>query len=487
VRSQISSTHDETFDYVIVGSGAAGSSAARILADTGRSVAIVEEGSRIETEAFSDRVLPTIKSLYRDMGFQLARGRATIPVLQGVCLGGSTVVNSAIVRRMPEEVWSEWERDYGIGHALPWEGLEARWQMIEEELSVAPTPREIWGGNNALMDRARTALGLSGGPISRFVRNCRGSARCQLGCPYGAKQSMLVSYLPYAERKGVRILTGARVERVFFEGDRAIGVMTRSFRLHARRAVIVAASAIQTPLLLARSGVRSAHLGRHFQGHPGGAVVGIFDRPVQMWSGATQGYEIDEYREGLRAKIETVAIPPETLFASLPGVGRKWVRAIADSGHAAVFAVALRAFAQGRVSAGRSGTASIAFDLEPRDVDNLRGALRRIADLLFAAGAREVIPAIHGLPERLGAGEAHLIEDGPRNPGAYALILSHLFGTARMSARETDGVIGTDFAVHGRRNLYVIDSSLFPTNLGVNPQHTIMAIAMEAADRIAAR
>ena len=78
MRSQISSTHDETFDYVIVGSGAAGSSAARILADTGRSVAIVEEGSRIETEAFSDRVLPTIKSLYRDMGFQLARGRATI-------------------------------------------------------------------------------------------------------------------------------------------------------------------------------------------------------------------------------------------------------------------------------------------------------------------------------------------------------------------------------------------------------------------------
>jgi choline dehydrogenase-like flavoprotein len=63
--------------------------------------------------------------------------------------------------------------------------------------------------------------------------------------------------------------------------------------------------------------------------------------------------------------------------------------------------------------------------------------------------------------------------------------MSHLFGTARMSVRPDDGVIGTDFKVHGSENLYVVDSSLFPTNLGVNPQLSIMALARIAAERMA--
>jgi choline dehydrogenase-like flavoprotein len=54
-----------------------------------------------------------------------------------------------------------------------------------------------------------------------------------------------------------------------------------------------------------------------------------------------------------------------------------------------------------------------------------------------------------------------------------------------MSVRPAMGVVGTDFAVHGTRGCYVIDSSIFPTNLGVNPQHTIMAVAMHAARHIA--
>ena len=64
------------------------------------------------------------------------------------------------------------------------------------------------------------------------------------------------------------------------------------------------------------------------------------------------------------------------------------------------------------------------------------------------------------------------------------MLIYHPVGTARMSVRPQDGVVGTDFAVHGTRNLFVVDSSIFPTNTGVNPQHTIMGVAMLAANRI---
>jgi choline dehydrogenase-like flavoprotein len=293
------------------------------------------------------------------------------------------------------------------------------------------------------------------------------------------------------------LFTSARVDKVILEGDRAVGVTGHfhapqykrniaPFTLRARQGVLVAASAIQTPGLLARSGVRSRHLGKHFQGHPGVALIGVCDQKVVLWSGATQGYEADQHRVDGRYKVETVALPPEMVLARLPGVGRAWLEKMALSAHMAIWAVQLRAYAQGSVHEGRFGT-HIRFDLTPQDMINLRQGLRFTAEMLFAAGARQVLTGIHGLPESLTSpDQARLLETGPDNPACYSFVLTHLFGTARMSVRPGDGVVGTDFAVHGAKNFYVIDSSVFPTNLGVNPQHAIMGIAMHAAKRIAA-
>jgi choline dehydrogenase-like flavoprotein len=480
---------DETFDYVVIGSGAAGATVARTLVDAGWSIAVLEEGSAVETAEFGDRTFDTLRRLYRDGGMQTTRGRLVSPVFQGRALGGSTVVNSAIMWRLPEDVWAGWDAERGLGHAIPLAELHRRWDLIERELSVAPTPKEVWGENNRLLEVGGSALGVRTNPMRRAVAACHGSASCQSGCPFGAKQSMALTYLPYAEGLGAVLFTDAKADRVVMRGDRAESVegsfTTGSpFVLRAGKAVIVAASAIQTPGLLQRSGVRSPHLGRHFQAHPGVSMVGVFDQPVGMWFGATQGFESDEHRRDGRFKVETISLPPELLLATLPGVGRRWVEEMAQAGHMAMWALDLQTHAEGTVRDGRRGT-QVRFVPERRDMANLKRGLRFIADLFFAAGAREVLPRVHGLPERLTRpDQAPLIESGPDDPRAYSFVLTHLFGTARMSVRPEDGVVGTDFAVHGTRNLYVADSSIFPTNIGVNPQLSIMGISMLAAERI---
>lgn len=496
----------EAFDYVIVGSGAAGATAARVLAEVGASVAVVEEGPAVGTADFKDRAAVSLRGLYRDMGAQLTRGRAPIPVFQGRCLGGSTVVNSAIMWRLPQDVWEAWRSEFGLGEALPFAELERRSDLIEAELSVAQTPEAVWGGNNRLMAEAGRALGVRAAPTRRAVVGCRGSARCQSGCPHGAKQSMAVTYLPRAERRGAVLFVNAEVSSVAMDGDRAVGVRgrlavaqgppggggagsrrRRAFGLRARRGVIVAASAVQTPGLLRRSGVRSPHLGAHFQAHPGASLIGLFDREVGLWHGATQGFEADERRRTGRFKVETLALAPELLIAALPGVGRRWMRWIARAPRMAVWDVELRAHAEGRVASGRTGT-RIAFAPERRDIANLRAAMAHAAELMFAAGATAVLPGIVGLPDALDARDGvRRIANGPGDPRAYTMALTHLFGTARMGATPAAGVVGPDFAVHGTRNLFVLDSSVFPTNTGVNPQLSIMAVAMLGADRIAER
>src|SRR5690606_15706223 len=124
-------------------------------------------------------------------------------------------------------------------------------------------------------------------------------------------------------------------------------------RVHARRAVVLAASAVQTPLLLARAGVgrRSGLVGRRFQAHPGAAVLGVFDAPVRMWDGVTQGHESTHYWHE-RMKFESLALPPEIGAARLPGVGPALMRELAGYDHIAQWGVQIRAEAHGRVFRG---------------------------------------------------------------------------------------------------------------------------------------
>ena len=330
-------------------------------------------------------------------------------------------------------------------------------------------------------------------PTRRYVSNCLATARCLTGCPTSAKRSMLTTYLPQAEAKGAVIVTGAEARRVIVKDGRAVAVTGRfsapgrpPFTAKARLAVVVAASAIQTPQLLARSGVRNANLGNHFMGHPGTPLTGLFDAPANLWKGATQGYDATHHRRDYRVKIETIGLPPEVVFARLPGAGRKLKEMMMLAGRTAIFAVQTRAWAEGTVREGPFG-ADIKYDLTRRDMMQVRRGLRFAAELLFAAGAREVWPGIYGLPEKLLPGEEHRLESGPDDPRSYSWILSHLFGTARMAANPSAGVVGHDFAVHGAPNLVVADSSVFPTNLGVNPQHAIMAVARLCAERLAER
>src|SRR5690606_1065786 len=103
-----------------------------------------------------------------------------------------------------------------------------------------------------------------------------------------------------------------------------------------------------------------------------------------------------------------------------------------------------------------------------------------------AAGAKKLIPGIFGLPYELSPNEVDKIADASLDPRAYIAILSHLFGGCAMGADPNDAVTDGSGRVHGYTGLVVADASVIPSNLGVNPQHTIMGLAMTFADDLLA-
>ena len=491
-------TVEDECDVVVIGTGAGGATAARVLAEAGLEVVLIEEGPFLTAADLRHDVYTSFQRGWRDMGLQAARGRALTPVLQGKMVGGTTAVNGAIIHRLPEEIHDHWCRHFGVGVALPYAELDRVFDRLDAELSVGEPPHAIFGHNNALMERAVDAEGMTGNRVRRNVSDCQGSAHCLQGCPTARRQSMNVSYIPRALREGARLYATCRAERLIVDGGRAVGVEGRfcdppagrrqsTLRVRARRAVVLAASAIQTPLFLLDNGIgrRSRLVGRRLQAHPATAVVGFFDEPVRMWFGATQGYETTQFWHE-HMKLETVAMPLELTAARLPGYGPPFARSLAEYDHLAIWGVQIRARAHGRVHRGMLGKPSIRFDPSDADVRTLKLGVKRLVKLMFAAGARAVSPGVFGLPHRIGTvDESDAIDALSDDPRRFHCIISHVFGTATMGADPATSVVAPDGQSHEIPGLYVADASVFPTNIGVNPQHTICAIAWLIAERLA--
>ena len=484
---------EDACDVAIIGSGAAGATAARVLTEAGLDVVIVEEGPHVPEAQLRSDLYSAFRTVWRDLGLQVAKGRSFTPILQGSCVGGTTAINGAIVHRLPESVHQGWQ----LGELFSLRALDRVYGELDRELSVGRAPEEVLGNNSKLMRTATERLGVSGNEIRRNVRQCRGSAHCNQGCPTGQKQSMNTTFVPRAVAAGARVYATCQARRLLSAGGRAAGVTGRfvdratgrqgpALRVRAR-AVVVAASAIQTPIFLQANGVGGRHVGRHLQAHPGASVVGVFDRPVQLWFGATQGYESMHFWND-RMKLETVSMPLEVVAARLPDFGPALMRSIAGFGHLAVWGVEVRARAEGRVRRGPLGGTSILFDLTDEDVRAMKLGIKRLVQLMFAAGAREVLPGVHGLPDRITApDQIEPIFALPDDPRLVHFIAAHLFGTARIGADASSGVVGPELETHDVPGLYVFDSSVFPSNIGVNPQHTISAVSWLAAERLAAR
>lgn len=486
---------DAEVDFVVIGSGAGGATAAVTLARAGRSVALVEAGAWREPEHYPSSVYGGMRDLMDDWNAQVTMGRALWPIVQARTMGGTTVINSAICVRTPDDIFAKWEAEHGIADLRrPVRDAQDR---IERELSVEEVPLASLGKSNLHAIAGAKKLGFRESHVMRrYTKGCAGSGMCLQGCRDRRKQSTNVTYVPETLARGGLVVSSARVDRIVIERGRATGIVGRfvhprtraegtKVRIRAKRAVIVAASATWSPVLLAASGVKSPALGKYFRAHPGTGVFGVYDDPVDMNTGATQGWASTGFRNDPGLKLETLAIPFELVASRLSGGGETLMKRIGAYRNVAMWCHAVRAESVGTVSRSFFGKPVVRYELDRADMERFRKGMVLVAEQHVAAGAKSVLPGISGMPYELAANDVGKLADAPLDPRAYIAILSHLFGGCVMGSDPRTSVTDRLGRVHGYEGLVVADASVIPTNLGVNPQHTIMGLAATFAEALA--
>ena len=476
-----------TADAVIVGSGAGGAMVARTLARAGFDAVVLEEGRRWTVEEFrTTHPIERYAGLYRGAGATIALGRPSVVLPIGRAVGGTTVVNSGTCFRPPLAVQRRWRDEFGLGLADP-ERLADRLDDVEHTLRVAPVPLQIMGRNGRLLLDAAKSLGWRAAPIPRNAPGCEGCCQCAIGCPRNAKFGVHLNALPQACAAGARIISRARVERVLHQHGRARGVRARRPDGTAvdvlADTVIVAAGATETPGLLRRSGI-GAHprLGRNLALHPAAMLAGRFEDDVVAWRGVLQSAAVYEFHESDGVLIEATSTPPGMGSMVFPGYGAELLGWLDRAPQVATFGAMVADRGVGSVLSVR-GETLVRYNIERADIGKLVVALEAMGRLLFAAGAVEVLT---GLPGATTVTSQAALQDVLRssNPRSLHLAAFHPTGTAAAGADEQLCPVNETGRLCGVEGVWVADASILPSSPEVNPQLSIMALALAVADEV---
>ena len=495
-------------DVVVVGSGAGGSVLAERLTARGLGVVMLEEGGYWTRRSFDGREDHSYPRLYQEMGNRATDDQSVL-ILQGRNVGGGTTVNWCTSFRTPRRVLEHWRDQHGV-KGLSEEVLTPHWEAIEKRLHIAEWPLERMNPNNKVLWDGCGKLGYSRGLVRRNVNNCANLGYCGLGCPLDAKMSMLVTLIPDAVEKGMMVQANASARRLLLGSRRVNGVEAELLDPETdkptgvtltvkARTVAVCGGAINSPALLLRSGLDgNGNVGKRFFLHPVVIMSALMPDPVYPWSGAPQSAYSHHFSERGPGKLgfllEVPPIMPLIAASVFPGFGEShqalletlpYTQSTIAICHDGLMPEDVGGTIQLRDPAERR--VSIDYALRPFHFEAFKAACKEMARIQFAAGAREV-RSLHALPVRIGklADVDAALDAAPWEPGRVRVATAHQMGGCAMGGDPRTSVVDSTLRYHGMDNLFVVDGSVFPTALGVNPQESIFGVARWASQFVAA-
>ncbi|KAM4085292.1 hypothetical protein ACJW30_10G015500 [Castanea mollissima] len=494
-------------DAVVIGSGSGGGVVAGVLAKAGYKVLVLEKGNYCARKNLSLLEGPAMDQMYLSSGL-LATDDMGVLVLAGSTVGGGSTINWSASIKTPQHVINEWCDSYELelfGSELYKEALD----VVCEKMGVQSKFQDE-GFNNAVLRQGCRELGY---PVKNIPRNSPPDHYCGwccLGCKDGRKKGTSETWLVDLVNSGNgAILPGCEAIKVLTKTKKgrdrktATGVAfefeyngAKDIAVIESKVTIVACGAISTPALLKKSGLKNGNIGKNLHLHPVTMAWGYFpDTPLPnvwpeedkksyeggiMTAMSTVVANLDG--SGYGAVIQTPSLHPGTFSILMP-----WISGTDIKNRMCRFSRTAHIFALARDKG--SGTvvspSSISYPMEVADEESLKKGLEKILRILAAAGAEEIgTHHCKGKTLNVKKVSSHEFErfvkeesSRPLRGLSAPLCSAHQMGSCRMGVDPKKSAVnqmGETWEVEG---LFVADTSVFPTALGVNPMVTVQAIA----------
>ena len=485
-------------DVCVIGSGAAGAILAYHLAKAGREVLVVERGRYVEPRDFTEDEVEMIGKLYADGVFQQTQD-FRFTVLQGSCVGGSTVVNNAVCFEPPEQVLARWNDPAIHAAGLDLGRLRSSTAEVTRFLHIATQDAAPLNPSAGKYVGGAAALGLNPPDLEvdvvrANIEGCFGCGYCNIGCAFGKKLSMLDTALPWAQHEfpgRLRIIAECEVQRLRALSGRGQRVIDARAKFPDGRKVtiraktfVVSTGAIASPYLLLRSGIgRGLPVGRHACFNLGAPLTAEFDEVMNAYD----GLQISHYGRPRPERgwvFETWWNPPVAQAVNMPGWFEDHFHNMLRYNRLMAVGALVGSAGNAQIKEALTGGPEIIYTPERADLLKLADALKELGRILFAGGARRVMANTVGYDVFTRPDELERLDQICLDPSYIALGTGHPQGGNAISTDPRRGVVGPDFRVHGYENLYVCDASVFPSSTTVNPQLTIMSLAHYAASLV---
>lgn len=497
------------FDYIIIGSGPAGSVLASELRQNNKTALLIEQGDFILPGTVDTRLIPSLRN-----NKNIIVPNSGILLRNGEVVGGAASVNidlafSPLSPSVQHQI-ATWKKE---GHLLPdtwsYDDIHQAYQWVQQKIGTRQLTQEEVNKNNELLYSGAKQLGLTPSlyalntykspyqvtnkksPVERFIIPAMMDSHNPLYLLNNCEAKKITTQKSQA--KSVQVFcTPPKLPISTDNAQKLKYPLEQIFQIQGKN-IILSAGSLGSAKLLLQSNIKNNNIGKGIILHPSMPIIGFFQEKIRNYEGLPASVYLDDY--AISDKFILEASSAEPVYVAQAVLQNPYLEhnLMSRFDYAGGFGVMLidTPSPTNKIEIGPTQEIRIHYSLNAQDKRNFRKGISKAAQILFSTNAQKVcLPSIEVIKSKGDTNCFHSLKQlliALNNidfmPYSTLVTSAHMQATNKMGNNPLTSVVDNNHKVWGYNNLYVVDSSIFPGSIGANPMQSIYTMAKLFSNR----